>query len=486
MPELPEVETVRRILETQLIGLSIKEVKVHYERLLENVTKEEFIHELTNESFVSLSRRGKYLIFILKKHSLVVHLRMEGKFFFKEAGAPLEKHEHLEFVLSDGHVLRYHDTRKFGRFILLATTNLEEILQIPALLKLGPDGNGNLDVEAFYNRIKKSHEPLKIALLSQEYLAGLGNIYVDEVCFTSHLHPETPCDMLSKEDVIQIVKNSKMVLEKAIALGGTTIRSYTSSLGVTGRFQNELLVHTKAGDACPVCGTTIIKIKVGGRGTYLCPKCQKKKDFKVIGMTGRIGAGKTEATNYLKKLGYPVIDADEINREILQIKSPYYKNIYTSIEPIFPEACNDGVINRTILRDLIFNNETKRNQLEDILYPTIKKIIINQIKQEKNDIILYTKEPLIFISAPLLLESGFDSLCDKIWIVDCQDELLIKRIMARDHIDLPSATNALSLRGSVKELVALAHHHGQEVVIIDNNNTIKDLEKQIQKLIKEE
>ena len=484
MPELPEVETVRRILDQQLIGLTILSVNVNYPKIIENVDEKTFKEELTNETFIKTARRGKYLIFILKEHSLVVHLRMEGKFFFKEKDSPYEKHEHVEFVLSDGHVLRYHDTRKFGRFVLLDTTNLDEILQIPQLAKLGPDGCGEVDVEVFYNKIKKSHEPLKVALLSQEYLAGLGNIYVDEVCFASRLHPEVPCNMLTKDDATNIVKNSKIVLQKAIELGGTTIRSYTSSLGVTGRFQNELLVHTKVGEACPVCGATIIKIRVGGRGTYLCPHCQKQKAIKVIGITGRIGAGKTVCTNYLIEKGYPVIDADEINRDLLSHKGPYYNKLYQEINNLFPESCSNGEINRMVIREAISKDEAKRRQLQDLLYPIIKKIIIKQIKIEKNDIIEYTKEPLIFISAPLLIESHFDELCDDVWIIDSSDDVLIKRIIKRDAVSEAQAKQILSLRKSALELKDLAKEHGREAVIIENNGEEKELIETLKQLLK--
>ena len=243
MPELPEVETVRQVLRTQILGLTIKKINVFYNKIIENVSEETFIKELTNEEFIEIDRIGKYLIFILKEHSLVVHLRMEGKFFFKKENDSYSKHEHIEFVFDNSRTLRYHDTRKFGRFVLLNTTNIEEIKKYSALSKLGPDGNSDVDYKKVYEILKKQKTSIKGALLDQTVIAGLGNIYVDEVCFMAKLHPELPCNKLSLDDCKNIVEASKDVLNKAIALGGTTIRSYTSSLGVTGRFQNELLVH---------------------------------------------------------------------------------------------------------------------------------------------------------------------------------------------------------------------------------------------------
>ena len=198
--------------------------------------------------------------------------------------------------------------------IALSDYSYEEIMKYHSLAKLGLEANSKkLDEYYLYNKLKNKKIPIKTALLDQEIIAGLGNIYVDEVCHLCCLHPTTLASNLSIDDCKNIVLASSKTLEKAINEGGTTIRSYTSSLGVTGRFQQHLLVHTK--DTCFTCGEKVVKIRVGGRGTYYCPHCQKKTS-KVIGITGVISSGKSTVSRYLKSNGYLVVDSDLIVKEL--------------------------------------------------------------------------------------------------------------------------------------------------------------------------
>lgn len=275
MPELPEVETVRRSLLDLIIGKKIKSIDAYYERIIQSDV-EEFKTLLINETFRDISRYGKFLIFILDHYIIVSHLRMEGKYFLKESQevAPKEKHEHIIFNFDDETTLRYNDTRKFGVMILFKTNKVEDVLKEEPLSKLGIEPiSGELTIEYLKDKFKNKKEPIKSALLDQSIITGLGNIYADEVCFMSGLNPNKKACDLNTQELDSIIKSSKAVLEKAITLGGTTIKSFVSSHAVTGLFQNELLVHTK--EICPKCGSKIIKIRVGGRGTYYCPCCQK-------------------------------------------------------------------------------------------------------------------------------------------------------------------------------------------------------------------
>ena len=217
-----------------------------------------------------MKRRGKYLICVLNDYYLIVHLRMEGKFFYMK-DSNYSVHDHIIFKFDDSE-LRYNDTRKFGTMHLL-DKNLD-IYNIYPLNKLGKEpydeGFDYLYLKPLFN---KSNKPIKTTLLDQSIIAGLGNIYVDEVLFMSNIHPLEKTKNLNDENIKSIVSNSIIVLNKAINLGGTTIKSFQSSHDITGRFQNELLVHTKY--KCPTCNTKILKIKVGGRGTYYCENCQK-------------------------------------------------------------------------------------------------------------------------------------------------------------------------------------------------------------------
>jgi formamidopyrimidine-DNA glycosylase len=275
MPELPEVETIRATLSEHIIGKTFSRVDFHYSKILQNPDPETFSATIVGQTIRQMGRYGKYLFFILDRNTLISHLRMEGKFFVKPEEAPLEKHEHVVFHFTDGETLRYHDTRKFGTMEL-----------VPLGCERGAKGLCHMGLEPFdesfggpylQTHAHGSVRPVKSWLLDQTVISGLGNIYVNEVLFRCHLHPETPVRALKAEDFDRLADASRVVLAQAIELGGTTIRTYYSSLGVTGRFQNELCVHDKKGEPCPLCSTPIAKIQVGGRGTYYCPHCQQKK-----------------------------------------------------------------------------------------------------------------------------------------------------------------------------------------------------------------
>ena len=239
MPELPEVETVRRTLERQILNKTITDVKVYYERMLENCTKEDFISTLKGKTIKKIDRYGKYLMFIFDDCSLISHLRMEGKFFIKNLDAPKEKHEQIVFTLDNNISFRYHDTRKFGRMALLNTIDKAQIMKYPALAKLGKEANDETFTEQeLLNKLSKKNIFIKTALLDQEIICGLGNIYVDEVCFMSKLNPFTLTKEITLKDAESILESSRIVLAKAIQAGGTTIRSYTSEEGITDLFQN--------------------------------------------------------------------------------------------------------------------------------------------------------------------------------------------------------------------------------------------------------
>ncbi len=274
MPELPEVETVRATLKKILIGLKITDIITPYPNIIK-MNLDEFYNKINNQEFQDIRRYGKYLLFDLDDYTLVSHLRMEGKYFIRENLKDITKHEHVVFRLSDGRFLSYHDVRKFGTMELVL---LGEEQQLESIKKLGVEANqDHIDIKAVYETIKKADRPIKSVLLDQSILTGLGNIYVDETLFRANIHPETKAKDLSFSEVERIVNLARDVLNYAIKLGGTTIRTYQSSFGVDGRFQNELKVHTHVGENCPVCDDIILKIKVGGRGTYFCPTCQKRK-----------------------------------------------------------------------------------------------------------------------------------------------------------------------------------------------------------------
>ena len=272
MPEIAEVETVRNTLKKQILGKKIKKVNVLYDKMIESNVND-FKIKLIGQEFVDILRRGKWLIFETNDYYLLSHLRMEGKYFLKSAGDPIVKHEHVIFTFEDDSDLRYHDTRKFGRMNLI---NKEELSSVEAVKKQGIEpGDISLTGEYLIEKLKNKRLPMKTLLLDQTIISGLGNIYADEVLFRAKVNPLKSGKDLSLEEAQKIVRAAEEVIKEAIEMGGTTIKSYTSSLGVTGRFQQKLMVHKREDEECKECGMIIKRTKVGGRSTYYCENCQK-------------------------------------------------------------------------------------------------------------------------------------------------------------------------------------------------------------------
>lgn len=272
MPELPEVETVRLSLKPRLINKKIISVDVYWPNMIVDIPVLEFQNKLIDQTFIDIQRRGKWLIFELDNYYLLAHLRMEGKFFFKEKDEEKNKHEHIIFKLEDVE-LRFHDIRKFGKMYLL---NKDELLIKKPLRDLGVEPfDSNLTVSYLRDKYAKRNLPIKSVLLDQRIIVGIGNIYADEILFLSKINPYKRAKDLTTKELEQIIKNTRIILQKAIDAGGTTIRSYVSLDNKKGSFQHELLVHGRVNLPCKKCKTLIIKEVIGGRGTYYCSSCQK-------------------------------------------------------------------------------------------------------------------------------------------------------------------------------------------------------------------
>ncbi len=272
MPEIAEVETVRKTLKEKILAKKIISVNIVYPRIVES-PKDDFVNILVGRCFQDIKRIGKWLLFDLGDYYLLSHLRMEGKFFIKDSCEKIVKHEHVIINFADNTSLRYHDTRKFGRMNLVKKEDLD---QVPAIKKQGIEPlDDKLTKEYLFNRFKKKNIPMKTLLLDQTIISGLGNIYANEVLFAAKVNPLKKGSDISLKECENIVLSCNSIIKKAIEEGGTTIKSYTSSLGVTGRFQQYLMVHKRENEACQFCGALIENIKVGGRSTYYCPNCQK-------------------------------------------------------------------------------------------------------------------------------------------------------------------------------------------------------------------
>ena len=273
MPELPEVETVRRTLEQLVLGKQIKEVSVFWPKIIKAPEPvKQFQDALKGQTIHQIGRRGKFLIFTLDDYAMVSHLRMEGKYGVHPNGEPYDKHTHVIFSFTDGTELRYRDVRKFGTMHLFKKG--EEFNQMP-LLHLGPEPlSSEFTAEGLRAKLAKTNRKIKPVLLDQTVVVGIGNIYVDESLFRAGIHPERIASSLSEEEIIRLHDEIVATLSEAVEKGGSTIRSYVNSQGQIGMFQLELNVYGRKGETCKKCGTPLEKLVVGGRGTHICPSCQ--------------------------------------------------------------------------------------------------------------------------------------------------------------------------------------------------------------------
>lgn len=269
MPELPEVETVRQTLRQFILNQEILDIDIYYDKII-NGDSQEFRQRLAHQHIQEIERVGKYLIFILDHDAFVSHLRMEGKYHIVDSKTPVDKHTHVVFHLPNHQDLRYIDTRKFGRMEIV---DLHHYLDQEPLKKLGKEPF-DIDVDELYRLLHRSSLPIKSALLDQSIMAGIGNIYANEICFEMKIDPRSKASRLSKARVKELKDIAVNVLTRAIQQGGTTIHSFDAN-GIHGLFQVELNAHGQK--VCSCCGGEIKKIMLNQRGTYYCPICQKRR-----------------------------------------------------------------------------------------------------------------------------------------------------------------------------------------------------------------
>ncbi len=274
MPELPEVETITNALKKSILGLSFVKIETYFPRLRYELK----VHQepkLLNSNVISVRRRARYTIVELENQfAITFHYGMTGAVRICAPSEERKKHEHVIFHLSDGQQLRFEDPRRFGHIehSKLSARGAEP----DEFKKLGPEPltkefNANHLFEAFKN--KKT--AIKIAIMDNKTVVGVGNIYANESLFSSGISPLTPANEVSKYRLKRFVDNIKTTLEKAITAGGTTIADFKGVDGQEGKFAQELQVYGREGESCVTCKTEVQKIKQGGRSTFYCPKCQK-------------------------------------------------------------------------------------------------------------------------------------------------------------------------------------------------------------------
>ncbi|MFB5677865.1 DNA-formamidopyrimidine glycosylase [Paenibacillus terreus] len=273
MPELPEVETVKRTLNELITGKQIERVTVHLPRIIQRPDDiHAFAMELVGHTVTGVERRGKFLRILLDGLVLVSHLRMEGRYGLYERDEPLEKHTHVIFHFTDGTELRYKDVRQFGTMHLFKTG---EDLVSPPLHKLGIEPlDEAFTVEALRDAVGSRATSIKAALLNQAYIVGIGNIYVDESLFRAGIHPAQSAKSISMEQLTRLHRAIVDTLSESVAAGGSSVKSYVNGQGQSGSFQHQLQIYGRKAEPCVRCGAAVEKTVVAGRGTHYCPVCQ--------------------------------------------------------------------------------------------------------------------------------------------------------------------------------------------------------------------
>jgi formamidopyrimidine-DNA glycosylase len=273
VPELPEVETVRRRLEPALVGRRFEHVEIDDPRLTRPEDPAEVAAELTGERVEALERRGKYLVVRFESgRVLLIHLRMTGTLLHAAPGKPTDvPHRRAVVNLDDGSDVVYRDVRRFGTWLLVEPDTLDSYLA----QRLGGEPLGRtFTTRSLAASLANRRAPVKAALLDQRTLAGLGNIYVDEALWRARIHPLRPALELDADEVRALREGIKRALETGIRRQGATLRDYRQPDGSAGSMQNEFKVYGRLGEPCDRCGTPIEKTRVAGRGTWYCPACQ--------------------------------------------------------------------------------------------------------------------------------------------------------------------------------------------------------------------
>ncbi|MCS6937241.1 MAG: bifunctional DNA-formamidopyrimidine glycosylase/DNA-(apurinic or apyrimidinic site) lyase [Candidatus Bipolaricaulota bacterium] len=268
MPELPEVETLRRALERELIGRRLQSLDIYEPRLLQNASEEELQRALVGQTLQSVGRRAKFLLFDFGPHTAVLHLRMTGWPTLTPVQTP-----RFVFRFDQKKTLYFSDPRRLATLHLVPTAHAHTL---PPLNGLGIEPFQPTYTLKNFLALLQTDQEIKRLLLDQRKIAGIGNIYACEALFASRIHPQRPAKSLSRAEARRLFAQIEKILARAIAEQGTTVKTYRRLAGESGNFQNFLAVYDRAGEPCVRCQTPIERLTQGGRGTYFCPTCQHR------------------------------------------------------------------------------------------------------------------------------------------------------------------------------------------------------------------
>lgn len=271
MPELPEVETCRQGLLPYVLNHSIKLVIIRQPQLRWPISPE-LPQYLINQHFINLHRRGKYLLFELPgQETLLMHLGMSGRIRIISADTPLNKHDHFDIIFNNDTCLRYNDSRRFGAILWWQ----KEIAQHPLLAKMGPEPlTQDFNAEYLYISLSTRKQAVKLSLMDNHIVVGVGNIYANEILFRSGIHPLKSSCKITMTEATELAMQIKTILTEAIALGGTTLRDFLAADGSPGYFQQALYVYGRGNKPCLICQNQLVEIRLGQRSTVFCEGCQ--------------------------------------------------------------------------------------------------------------------------------------------------------------------------------------------------------------------
>ncbi len=271
MPELPEVETTRRGISPHVVGKRIQRLAVYDPRLRWPVPGD-VPAKVEGRVIDAIERRSKYLLFRLGTDTLIFHFGMTGSLRVYRRAPPRKPHDHVDLVLDDGTLLRYHDPRRFGAMLFVEGSAADH----PLIEHLGPEPfDPAFDARYLWQALRSRTAGIKLALMDNGVVVGVGNIYASEALFRAGIRPMTPAHKVSRPRIAKLVEAVREVLGAAIASGGSTLRDYVDAGGRRGRAQHGHFVYGREGAPCRVCGTTIRMRRLGARASYYCPACQR-------------------------------------------------------------------------------------------------------------------------------------------------------------------------------------------------------------------
>ena len=270
MPELPEVEVCRRGIEPHIINQTVSQVVVRNANMRWPITPT--ISDVCGEKIIDVNRRAKYLLLKTASGIVMIHLGMSGTIRVINKDTPLIKHDHFDLVFTSGLALRLNDPRRFGSVLWVT----EDINEHALLKKLGPEPlSSAFSDQCLYEKSRNKSVPVKTFLMNNHNVVGVGNIYANESLFKAGIHPTKPAGKVLKRQYQALTKHIKVTLAQAIEQGGTTLKDFTQADGKPGYFAQQLLVYGRGGQLCVSCKETLQEIKLAGRATVFCPKCQK-------------------------------------------------------------------------------------------------------------------------------------------------------------------------------------------------------------------